>query len=287
MRTIVLLVLLVLAFPLSAQKLKYRIEHIGAEQGLSQGSVYSMYKDNFGNMWFGTLDGLNFWDGQKMKQYYPSSKKKHCIDGIEIKKIIGFRENDLLVGTERCLNIFNDETERFKKIYFRNKKGEIEKNEVFPLSVLDDEIVVWVSKIGLLSYNYKTNKQKLLNSKISSKTDYFSNINTSQFDKNIWIHGEDGLVKYNIETNKNEYFFSNHKQNIIGKPEEIVSIHIKDNEVWIGTFNGLIRFNSKTLAFKKWEKFKKNEKIGLVFSIFSDKNGNVWLGTEKKWTVIF
>ena len=289
MKTLIIFLILSISLSGFSQKLKYRIEHIGGENGLSQGSVYSMYKDQEGNMWFGTMDGLNFWDGQNMKVYYPSKNNKFSIDGIEIKKIIGYQVNNILIGTENCLNVFDSNTERFKKIYFRNKKGEVEKNEVFPLSVLGEELTLWVSKVGLLTYNFKTRKQKILVSEERYKTDYFSNVNTTQNDqgKNVWIHAEDGLLRYNLETEKISYFFSKNKLNVAGGTEEIVKIHIKNEYVWIGTFDGIIRFDTKSLAIKKWDKFKENKEIGHVFDISSDKKGNIWLGTEKNGLLFF
>ncbi|MCP9770275.1 hypothetical protein EGI22_20410 [Lacihabitans sp. LS3-19] len=289
MKTLKIFLILCISMSSFSQKLKYRIEHIGAENGLSQGSVYSMYKDLEGNMWFGTMDGLNFWDGQKMKVYYPSKNNKFTIDGIEIKKIIGYQENIILIGTENCLNVFDRNTEKFKKIYFRNKEGIVEKNEVFPLSVLGEELTLWVSKVGLLTYNFITKKQKILVSEEKYTTDYFSNVNTTQNDqgKNVWIHAEDGLLRYNLESEKISYFFSKNKQNLVGKPEEIVKIHIKNNFVWIGTFDGVIRLDTKNFAIKRWNKFKENKEIGHIFDISSDRKGNIWLGTEKNGLLFF
>ena len=162
MRTIILFILVIFSFQTFGQKLKYRIEHLGAENGLSQGSVYSMYKDSNGNMWFGTMDGLNFWNGKTMKVYRPSKKDPFSIDGIDIKKIIGYKVNGLLVGTENSLNIFDSETEQFKKVYFRDQNGKITKNEVFPISVSGNELKLWLGGVRLINYNFNTQNQQIL-----------------------------------------------------------------------------------------------------------------------------
>lgn len=272
-----------------AQKLKYRIEHIGAEQGLSQGSVYAMYKDPNGHMWFGTLDGLNFWNGKTMKVYRPSSKDKFSIEGIDIKKIIGFRTNDLLIGTENCLNIYDSEKGRFKKVYFRNASGQIIKSEVFPIGVVGNEVKLWLSGVGLIKYNFDTKKQTILVAENRFRTDYFSNINTTQNDlgDNVWLHTEEGLLRYDAKTKKLSYFFSNNPKNIVGEPVEIVKIHVDGDDIWLATFDGFIKFDSKTLAVQKWTDFAKNKPIGHVFDIDSDKSGNVWLGTERNGLLCF
>lgn len=289
MRTIILFILVIFSFQTFGQKLKYRIEHLGAENGLSQGSVYSMYKDSNGNMWFGTMDGLNFWNGKTMKVYRPSKKDPFSIDGIDIKKIIGYKVNGLLVGTENSLNIFDSETEQFKKVYFRDQNGKITQNEVFPISVSGEELKLWLGGVGLINYNFNTKKQQILVLEKSFKTNYFSNVNTTQNDagQNIWIHGDQGLMKYSLKTKKIAYFFSKNKNNLVGKNEEIVKIHIQKDNIWIGTFDGFIRFNTKTLGIKKWMFFDQKKPIGVVFDLSTDKDGNLWLGTEKNGLLFF
>src|SRR5438105_624391 len=42
---------------------------IGVEEGLSQNSVYSLYQDREGFLWIGTADGLNRYDGKKIKNF--------------------------------------------------------------------------------------------------------------------------------------------------------------------------------------------------------------------------
>jgi ligand-binding sensor domain-containing protein/signal transduction histidine kinase len=289
MKTCLIYLFLLLSIHGFSQKLKYRIEHIGAEQGLSQGSVYSMYKDPEGHMWFGTLDGLNFWNGKTMKVYRPSRRDIYSIDGIDIKKIIGYRGNDLLIGTETCLNIYDSENDRFRKVFFRDSRGKITKNEVFPISVVGQELTLWLSGVGLLNFNFQTKKQQILVSENRFRTDYFSNINTTQsdLDNNVWLHSEEGLLKYDIKAKKLSYYFSNNNKNIIGEKVEIVKVLIEKENVWLGTFDGIVKFDTKTMQIKKWVDFGKNKHIGHVFDIDSDIQGNLWIGTERNGLLYF
>jgi len=49
-----------------AQTSDYRFEHISIDQGLSKNSVFCIFQDSQGFMWFGTEDGLNRYDGYKI-----------------------------------------------------------------------------------------------------------------------------------------------------------------------------------------------------------------------------
>ncbi len=46
-----------------------RFRHISIEDGLSSSVITSISQDNQGFMWFGTLNGLNRYDGYRMKVY--------------------------------------------------------------------------------------------------------------------------------------------------------------------------------------------------------------------------
>ncbi|MES2647758.1 MAG: two-component regulator propeller domain-containing protein [Bacteroidota bacterium] len=52
-----------------AQNVIPRFENIGVNEGLSQSSVYSIFQDKQGFMWFGTAHGLNRFDGKKVQVY--------------------------------------------------------------------------------------------------------------------------------------------------------------------------------------------------------------------------
>src|SRR3989442_9859466 len=65
-RILLLLVFIALSVsPLYPQKIS--IDRISQESGLSQAQVQSIVQDQQGFMWFGTLDGLNRFDGYQTK----------------------------------------------------------------------------------------------------------------------------------------------------------------------------------------------------------------------------
>ena len=64
-----LLGILLLTPSLSGQDEYVRFKRITINDGLSLSSVYSIYQDSKGFIWFGTEDGLNKYDGQTITVY--------------------------------------------------------------------------------------------------------------------------------------------------------------------------------------------------------------------------
>ena len=51
-------------------------EHYSSADGLSQESVLCIFQDSLGTMWFGTLDGLNKFDGYQFTIYRPDTEAR-------------------------------------------------------------------------------------------------------------------------------------------------------------------------------------------------------------------
>ena len=52
-----------------SQELSIEFEHLTTDQGLSTGTVNCVFRDSRGFIWFGTLDGLNRFDGYQFKVF--------------------------------------------------------------------------------------------------------------------------------------------------------------------------------------------------------------------------
>ena len=72
-------------------------KHLGKSDGLSQISVLSICQDELDRMWFGTLEGLNCYDGNQMKTYKPSPDNKDYFGGNEISHIVSDKQGNLSV----------------------------------------------------------------------------------------------------------------------------------------------------------------------------------------------
>ena len=93
------------------------IQTITVADGLSQGFITTMLQDSRGFMWFGTLDGLNRYDGYSIRRYNYRPFDPFSLTGSAyITQIQESGDGLLWIGTDECLYVFDPATERFFNI---------------------------------------------------------------------------------------------------------------------------------------------------------------------------
>ncbi|MEM8931151.1 MAG: two-component regulator propeller domain-containing protein, partial [Acidobacteriota bacterium] len=92
------------ATPGAAEGLDLRFQRLGPEDGLAQGSVFSLLQDRHGFVWIGTQDGLHRYDGYRFEIYKPDPFR---LDGLShglVEHLLEDAEGRLWVGTYRGLD---------------------------------------------------------------------------------------------------------------------------------------------------------------------------------------
>ena len=108
---------LILLFSLShngyGQNESLRFEHIGIEEGLSNESVTAIFQDSKGYMWFGTMDGLNKYDGYSFTKYRFDPFDSNSLAQNFIYTIFEDKYGSIWIGTHEGLCRFERSTEKF------------------------------------------------------------------------------------------------------------------------------------------------------------------------------
>jgi serine phosphatase RsbU (regulator of sigma subunit)/ligand-binding sensor domain-containing protein len=115
--TFVYALLITLGLPSAsqAQDAKIKFERISLEQGLSQSVVTCILQDSRGFMWFGTLDGLNKYDGYGFTVYKYDPLDSSSLSDNSISAIYEDDSGRLWIGTRAGLNKFDRKTEKFTR----------------------------------------------------------------------------------------------------------------------------------------------------------------------------
>lgn len=85
---------------------------LSVENGLSNNLVKAIYKDSFGFIWFGTLEGLDRYDGVEIRPY--SSKFPEAVENVFA--ITEAYKKHLWVGTATGLFRYDNKTDKFDRI---------------------------------------------------------------------------------------------------------------------------------------------------------------------------
>ncbi|MCH8021107.1 histidine kinase, partial [candidate division KSB1 bacterium] len=99
-----------------SQRSDIKFERISINEGLSQNNVTSIVQDRRGFMWFGTLDGLNKFDGYTFKVYKHLPSEPNSLSANTISTIFADKSDNLWIGTMAAgLNKLNFRTEQFTR----------------------------------------------------------------------------------------------------------------------------------------------------------------------------
>jgi signal transduction histidine kinase/ligand-binding sensor domain-containing protein/DNA-binding response OmpR family regulator len=276
---IAFLVLLFISGNIFSQN-KYRLKNISTTDGLSQNSVIAIHQDKFGQMWFGTRDGLNKYDGSRFTIFRNDITNKTSISN----DILSIEEDDLgklWIGTYNGLNCYDPVSNTFKRYLNDKTNHTINSNTIWCIKKIGDEMWFGTSK-GLSVYNKKTRQfASALHSATDNTTLPSNNILSILKTKKgqIWIGTTKGLCLLTNRKN-GKFSFKNYPLNTIDFLNASAIAEDRFNNLWVGTKNkGLLKFNTSTNSFVSFLSDEKYREISSeIRALAIDSKGSVWIG---------
>ncbi len=268
-----------------------KFEHISIEHGLSQNSVYCIFQDSKGFMWFGTENGLNRYDGHSFKIYKHVSKDPFSISDNMIFSIFEDLSGILWVGTRSGgLNKFDRETDRFT--HYRNDPDDLYSlinNSVY-LVYEDRSDDLWIStRQGLNKFDRETGRffryQNDQNDPGSLSSNFITSICEDQSGM-LWLGTTLGLNKFDKESGRFFRYFNDPDDLNSLSSNYVRSVCIdRSGLLWIGTYGeGINKFDQKTGRFTRYRNDPENPNSlndNNIRSIYEDQTGVLWIGTTK------
>ena len=278
--TYILVLSIATVFP---QSNSYRLKNITTLNGLSQSSIIAIDQDAKGQMWFGTRDGLNKYDGSNFTIFRNNPKDTTSICNNDILSIEGDHTGNIWIGTYNGLNCYNPVSNTFKHFFHANTKTSLSNNTVWNIKEIKNEI--WVAtSVGLSIYNKKTGKFISVFHSAKDGNSLPNNFVLSIYETKkgeIWIGTAKGLCKL-IKRNGSNFSFK--KIELLQQTEALFVQDIKEDtfgNLWIGTKNnGLLKWDQKLNFLISFQEKDNQNQIGIdVRSLDFDKKGVLWLGT--------
>jgi two-component system sensor histidine kinase ChiS len=259
--------------------------------GLSSNNILSIYEDRTGTVWLGTDGGINKFDRRKQnfQHYQHIANRPGSINNDGVNALLQSRNGSLWVGTEEGLNKFDINTQQF--INFKSPPQSAFKG-IYALCE-DKYGVLWLGmQEGVYQFNPATEKFSLF----QSRAKLLSQLNSSRVysiieDKAgaIWVGTKDGLYRIDREKDKiNSYIleFGNSKS----LSSNFIRVVYEDAKgvIWVGTngggLNKISPATAKTpesvTAYKFNAEAIKSIGNNTVLSIYEDKAGTLWIGTN-------
>lgn len=87
-----------------------RFKTVTSKDGLSQSEVYCFLNDEQGFMWFGTVDGLNKYDGYTITQFNTEKNNPNSLSNNTIRALAEDSKNRIWIGTDDGLNVYDTKT---------------------------------------------------------------------------------------------------------------------------------------------------------------------------------
>ncbi len=255
---------------LNAETGDYFFSQLTDADGLSQSTIIATMQDRQGYLWFGTIDGLNRYDGYDFKVFANDPSDSTSISDNFISALYEDSDGLIWIGTVNgYLNCFDRKKESFKRFYINN---------FFEV----------VSKPQAIFYNYplafSRNQINTVTSIVEDNQGF------------LWIGTwGNGIIKFDKKNKTGIHIFYEPKNPLSLDCNRITDIITdKDDQIWVATFgdglNKLIqgsleddKLNSKIkpgfLHYKMNRNLKSSLSDDYVIALFEDKLGNIWIGT--------
>jgi signal transduction histidine kinase/ligand-binding sensor domain-containing protein len=248
-------------------------------RSIPDGIIFSIFRDSKNQMWLGSyLGGLQKYNPKTkdFDSYRHNPDDPHSIACNDVRSIAEDTNGDLWLATHREGVDRYDVSE--KKFYHYNKKynniSDQYTNQVF----VDSRGNLWVATVWGLCFLQKGALYFINYHYVIDDTTTISNneIQVIYEDKlkNIWVGTNNGLNKFNYETQKFSRYSAGLKNKHIGS-----ILSDKNNNIWVSTSTNISRFNPKTSRFINYD-----QNNGIMSKEFYDRSsctdsiGNLFFG---------
>jgi ligand-binding sensor domain-containing protein/signal transduction histidine kinase len=273
-------------------KCKHYLHDPFKKESITNNYVQKIFEDSYGNMWLGTKTGLDLFDRDAntfthFGNGYVNSKGKESA-GL-INSIIQ-DENFLWVGS-KALSLFDIKKKTYVD-YIDQSHTEKNLGDFEILSLLEDsQHILWIGSNSNGIYQYDKNLAHFSAFKLASNNSRYNIIWSFLEDQknNIWIGMGAGLSYFNrIDNSFTNYIHDNKNKNSICGVAYTLLKSRENNDLYVGTDNGLDLYHPETGIFQHFTENKGPLHLSnqIIENLFEDSRGNIWMGTGYEGVIV-
>jgi signal transduction histidine kinase/ligand-binding sensor domain-containing protein/DNA-binding response OmpR family regulator len=260
-----------------------RFKQLTSADGISQSEVYSFLEDSRGFVWFGTVDGLNRYDGYNIEIFNTNINNLNSLSNNTVRSLVEDQLGRIWIGTDDGLNLYDPNTDLIYQIKTNSSENRF---AVWSMYIQDDYLLVGASS-GLWRVKIQHKELREIESEFQKITLLNKQQNSSNLIRSIekckhggiWIVTSDNISRIIFQQNSNEpvlieIFTINTNQR--------TAIEDSLGNLWIAsTEDGLFRYNPITKKTDYFNEFGTSygPSSRKCSSLTVDKDGNLWVGT--------
>ncbi len=250
---------------------------------LSQSTVNAVIRDSTGFIWFGTEDGLDRYDGYRIKTYKQTFGDPHSLSNSSVWTLFVDSRGLMWIGTFNGLNVFDDHNDTFTS--FRNDPDDPHSlsNNYIRAITEDNDHNLWIATVyGLNRFNRRDSSfTRFLHDPARSSTTLSDNMVYSVLVDHLgklWVATQAGLEVYN----ETDGTFTHYPLIMQRRIYPITSLfEDRRGRLWAGSLEGVYRFDRKSESFLFVDTKKYFPEGGSTVSVIrDDPAGNLWIGTQ-------
>lgn len=241
--------------------------------GLSNSSVTCILQDSDGQMWFGTWDGLNMYDGKSITVFKPEPGNKESISNNIIREMIEQKPGILWVATDRGINRLDVKTGKAERFFFGSSGWDIPTEHAFIISKdAQDRIFAFIYGQGAFVFNANAHvfeRVPIPGTNGAVKAIYGK-------DNDLYILNQDNLIQRMKLTSEGNGKIHVSESEELATDATNMFLDSRDSSIWYSNQNGLISNLESHTALKVPVNVGKT---GKIFSLCLHKG--IWqIGTE-------
>jgi len=271
--------LLLFSGKLAAQEDYVRFQRITINDGLSLSSVYDIYQDSKGFMWFGTEDGLNKYDGQSITVYGAHTDQHNLLANKWVEQIYEDKSGMIWLGSRGGLTRYNPRLGVFTAMRHDPEEPGTLSNDTITAIEADLQNEIWVGTYRGLNHvdRFTSEVQRIIpdDEDLVGLTSRISQF-LSDESGNFWIATYKGLYNYD---RKSGLFFSENVDGIIDTSTCIYQMVKAGNFIWLATDRGLVKIDLSTARQHRLITPEFPEVDPVILKIVPDNLGQIWILT--------
>ncbi|MEP7377800.1 MAG: two-component regulator propeller domain-containing protein [Chitinophagaceae bacterium] len=276
-----------LLLPLSAlsQSDRYNFYKLDTYNGLSHNQVTAILKDPDGFLWFGTMSGLNRYDGYSCRIFRKNYSDSSSLPDNSVFSLYELPDGKMWVSTAGGPCIYNSHAEKFDADYsrFLQTLGLPSTQNINIVKGNNGRYWFLCDNLDLYLYSTAEKKAKPFRQKPGvNSLERISSIKETN-DGKLWLIYQTGfLQQYDISLHK-IVFESAAFQKLTQGSNPYNFFIDNDGDIWLwGVNNGVFLFQPKCNSARQFNENSSPSRLNrnLVSQVVQDNNGLIWVATD-------